>query len=42
MPQEARTTNPRGGIEVKCEFCPKRADFIIRKRAVCFEHRATK
>lgn len=40
MPPESRTPNPRDGVELKCEFCPKRAEFIIRKRAVCYECRA--
>lgn len=33
---EANTTNPRGGVSVKCEFCDGRAAFIVRKRSVCF------
>jgi hypothetical protein len=36
---EASTTNPRGGVALKCEFCDERAAFIVRKRSVCFECR---
>ena len=39
MPQEARTTNPRGGAKVQCEFCDKQAAFVIRGQATCYEHR---
>jgi hypothetical protein len=40
MPQEARTPNPRGGVPMQCEFCDRRASFVIHKRVVCYEHRA--
>jgi hypothetical protein len=35
---DAMTKDPRGAA-VKCKFCPKQAHFIIRKQAVCFDHR---
>jgi hypothetical protein len=36
---DAMTHDPRGAA-VQCKFCDKQAHFIIRKTAVCFEHRA--
>lgn len=39
LPRDATTFDPRGGAKLKCAFCPKPAKFIIRKTAVCFDHR---
>jgi hypothetical protein len=39
MPREALSADPRGKMNLKCEFCSKQADFIIHKRAVCYECR---
>jgi hypothetical protein len=39
IPREATTPDPRGGAKLPCEFCGKRAAFIIRRHAVCFECR---
>jgi hypothetical protein len=38
IPRDATTHDPRGGAALKCEFCHKRADFIICKHAVCPDH----
>jgi hypothetical protein len=43
MPREATTVNPhaeRGSVALKCAFCPRLADFIVRRVPVCYEHRA--
>jgi hypothetical protein len=38
MPRDATTPDPRGA-QLTCEFCEKRASFVIRKHAVCADCR---
>jgi NAD-dependent SIR2 family protein deacetylase len=39
IPRDATSPNASGSVIPSCDFCEKKALFIIRKRAVCYEHR---